>query len=321
VPNDTYTVNLKFAEIYLWSPGKRVFNVAINGQTVLLNFDVVAQAGGPYIAVDKEFSVPVTKGQITVQLIPVVQNPIISAIEIQLHDHVVVSLSPSSTTLTPSQAQQFVATVTGTSNKTVTWSLNPALGAISPSGLYVAPLSISSAQVVMVIATSVADPTKPATAIVNLLPPGSFAPIRVNAGGPAYIDSSNRSWSADTGFSGGWTYRKNVAIAGTTDPALYQTLRYGATAYQFSAPNGTYVVNLKFAEIYFGSRGKRVFNVAINGQTVLLNFDVVAQAGGPHIAVDRRFSIPVTNGHITIQLIPVVENPTVNAIEILAAGQ
>jgi 6,7-dimethyl-8-ribityllumazine synthase len=320
VPNNTYAVNLKFAEIISTSQGKRVFDVVINDQAALSEFDIVAQAGRQYTAVDKEFSVPVTNGQITIQLIPVVENPSINAIEIQLQDHVVVSLRPCSTTLTASRAQQFAATVTGSSNKAVVWSLNPALGSISPSGLYVAPLSISSPQLVNVTATSVADPTKFASATVSLLPSGSFTPIRVNAGGWTYIDSSNRTWSADTGSSRNHNYSNNVSIANTTDPALYQTVRVGETTYRYSVANNTYAVNLKFAEILFTSAGKRVFNVVINGQTVLSNFDVVAQAGGAYIAVDKNFSVPVTNGRITIGLSSGIERPIISAIRILAAG-
>jgi len=49
------------------------------------------------------------------------------------------------------------------------------------------------------------------------------------------------------------------------DPKLYQTERYGNFTYQFTVPNGGYNVTLKFAEFYWTSAGKRIFNVAING--------------------------------------------------------
>jgi hypothetical protein len=81
--------------------------------------------------------------------------------------------------------------------------------------------------------------------------------------------------------------------------------------------NGKYTVNLKFAELYFGSAGQRVFNIAINGQTVASNFDIVAAAGGSAKAVDRLFQVDVTGGRITIQMTSTVDDPAVNAIEIL----
>ncbi len=94
----------------------------------------------------------------------------------------VVKISPTSVNLSPSQMQQFTATVTGTSNTTVTWSLNPAVGTISSAGLYTAPAAISAGQTVKVIATSVADTSQSASASVNLLPPPvvSLSPASVN---------------------------------------------------------------------------------------------------------------------------------------------
>ncbi|HEX6895094.1 MAG TPA: hypothetical protein VF146_07460, partial [Bryobacteraceae bacterium] len=79
------------------------------------------------------------------------------------------SVSPSTVSLNAGHMAAFSATVSGTSNTGVTWSISPAVGSIS-NGTYTAPASISSQQVVTVVATSVADPTKSASAIVTLVP-------------------------------------------------------------------------------------------------------------------------------------------------------
>jgi uncharacterized protein YjdB len=87
-----------------------------------------------------------------------------------------VSVSPATATLYGGQSQQFYATVVGLPSSTVTWSINPAAGSINPvTGLYSAPAEIASQQTVAVTATSVADPTKSATAVVTLLPPVAVA--------------------------------------------------------------------------------------------------------------------------------------------------
>lgn len=81
-----------------------------------------------------------------------------------------VSISPTSVTLSPHQTQQFTATVTGTTNTAVKWSVdgvpggNSTTGTISTSGLYTAPASGNH----KVTATSVADPTKSASAQVTV---------------------------------------------------------------------------------------------------------------------------------------------------------
>ena len=314
VPNGNYALNLKFAEIYFTSAGQRVFNVAVNGTSVLSNFDIVAQAGS-FTAIDKSFPVTVSGGALTIQFTPTVNNAKISAIEILPQSAgVSVAVSPTTASLGPSQTQQFTATVSGSSNTSVTWSISPSTGSISSTGLYTAPATISSSQTVTVKATSVADTTKSATATVTLTPP-AFTPIRVNAGGPSYTDPSGNAWSADTGFDTGSTYSTTQTISGTTTPILYQTERFGTFQYQFTVPNGSHTVNLKFAEIYFTTAGQRVFNVAINGTTVLSNFDIVAQAGA-FTAIDKSFPVTVSGGTLTIRFTPTVNNAKISAIEI-----
>jgi hypothetical protein len=90
--------------------------------------------------------------------------------------------------LSASETQQFNVTVTGTTNPAVTWSLNPGVGTVSASGLYAAPASVSSAQTISVVATSVADPSKSASAVANISSPTITLPIEV-AGPNGTIES------------------------------------------------------------------------------------------------------------------------------------
>jgi hypothetical protein len=313
-------VILKFAEIYWTKAGQRIFSVAINGTPVLTNFDIVAAAGAPLTAIDESFPVMVTGNSISVQFIRgSVDLPKISAIEVKVASPVSIQTSPVAETLTGGQSQQFRATVTGTTNLGVTWTYSPQVGTLvtsgSTAGLYTAPSTVSATQTVKVTATSFADPTQASTATITLLPP--FAPIFVNAGGPAYVDTLGNTWNADEGFTGGRTASTTRAIANTADPILYQTERYGPFTYQFKVPNGSYNVLLRFAEFYWTQTGQRIFSVAINGTQVLTNFDIVAAAGAPLIAIDKAFPVTVTNGLVTIQFITgSVDLPKVSAIEV-----
>ena len=59
-------------------------------------------------------------------------------------------------------------------------------------------------------------------------------------------------------------------------------------------------MTLKFAEPVWSAKGKRVFNVAINGAKVLSKFDIFAAAGGEFEAVDETFPLKMTStGTIT----------------------
>jgi hypothetical protein len=318
VPNGNYTVLLKFAEIFFSLPGQRVFNVAINGAPVLSNFDIVAQAGGPFTALDEAFPVAVSNGTLTIKFTNGTANlPKVSAVAVE-PGGVLVQMSPPTTTLQESQSQTLTATVTGTSNTAVNWGMSPQVGTLTPNGLtasYTAPATITSLQTVMLTATSQADPTKVGTATVRLQPP--FSPILVHSGGGGYTDSQGQVWNADEDFKGGNTASTAHAISNTSDPTLYQSERYGTFNYIFTVPNGNYTVLLKFAEIFFSLPGQRVFNVAINGAPVLSNFDIVAQAGGPFTALDEAFPVTVTNGNIIIQFSKGSANlPKVSAIAI-----
>ena len=78
-----------------------------------------------------------------------------------------VSVSPGSASLSAGQSKTFQASVSGSSNTGVTWSMSPSVGTLS-GGVYTAPSSVSSAQTITITATSSADSTKKATATVSL---------------------------------------------------------------------------------------------------------------------------------------------------------
>lgn len=67
-PGQTYTVRLHFAEIVENAPGRRVFNVSINGKIVLSNLDIAAEAGARDKALVKQFTgiAPDAGGRITI---------------------------------------------------------------------------------------------------------------------------------------------------------------------------------------------------------------------------------------------------------------
>jgi subtilisin family serine protease len=146
----------------------------------------------------------------------------------------------------------------------------------------------------------------------------------INAGGGSYVDPAQGDlYGADRSFSaGGFGYvgssatRSTTAgIAGTTRDPLYQDLRSGMTAYRFSVPNGTYKVDLSFAELQLTKTGARVFSVGLEGSSVLSNFDVFAAAGGRYIAVDRSFTVEVTDGVLDISFAAQRgDKPIINAI-------
>ena len=149
--------------------------------------------------------------------------------------------------------------------------------------------------------------------------------IRVNAGGPAYSDTKGQLWSADHGYNTGALSRsaKSATVTGTSDPTLFKSARYAPLStpelqYQFALANGTYKVNLYFAEVFWTTKGKRVFDVQMQGATVFSGLDIFAAVGADHALV-KSAVVSVTNGTIIIRFVhhSNADNPIISALEIL----
>lgn len=148
-------------------------------------------------------------------------------------------------------------------------------------------------------------------------------PIRVNCGGSGYTDSLGRVWQADTDFTGGVVSSIRANMTGTADPTLYQTARRNDPAaptvkYNFPVANGTYHLNLYFAETYspLFHVGGRVFNVKVQGSVAFQKLDIFAEAGADAPLI-KGADVTVSNGALSIELDNVVQEAKVMAIEIL----
>lgn len=181
LPDGAYQVTLKFAELWASGANRRKFAVDLNGTRVLDNFDIFAAAGGRYKAIDRSFSTTVAGGKLLMAFTGQVGNALVCAIQVVSAPApaggtpaaVSVTVTPSSAQLEASQTQTLTATVTGTSNTALHWSLSPPVGSLSTSGtaaVYTAPSTLEQRQTVEVVATSVADPTKFAKALITLVP-------------------------------------------------------------------------------------------------------------------------------------------------------
>jgi VCBS repeat-containing protein len=125
-----------------------------------------------------------------------------------------VSVTPTAVTLTDAATQLFTATVTGTSNGTVAWSLNPTIGSIGSGGQYLAPTPVGTTQVVTVTATSNADTEAFATATITLQPSAKVQFVQADT-------STQGNWKSAYG-SDGYTVVGDSSLApsyGTATPA------------------------------------------------------------------------------------------------------
>jgi alpha-amylase len=82
-PEGVYEITLLEAETYWNGPGKRVFNVFIQGRQVLTNFDIYAATGGMNIPISLVFTNTVTNSQLQILFTPVVDNARVSGVQVR----------------------------------------------------------------------------------------------------------------------------------------------------------------------------------------------------------------------------------------------
>lgn len=135
-------------------------------------------------------------------------------------------------------------------------------------------------------------------AVLNTLPGVTAETYRKNGKYEAII--------ATTRLLYGWrsVVDSTTEILNTDDDRLFHTESWGYwknLEYIFTElPKGKAKVTLYFAEVTLKNPGDRIMNVAINGDTVLKDFDIVATVGGPNSALDTTFMVAAPQGVVKI---------------------
>jgi len=160
---------------------------------------------------------------------------------------------------------------------------------------------------------------------------------RVNCGGPSVVDSHGTEWSADQVWRQGTRWgsqswagdyphmnplqasarRISTVVTGTQDPSLYQSFRYGRERlkYVFQVPEGPARLELHFAEPWYGRGGTpakdwRLFDVAVNGKTLIKDLDLFAEAGFGR-ALTRVLEVEPKDGRIELSFPRVAANQAI----------
>ena len=160
----------------------------------------------------------------------------------------------------------------------------------------------------------------------NLLKPASGYTYlyRINCGGDAYTDSYGEQWMQDSHmFSHSWAEKFDSIspyqasqrttfdpIHGTRDWTLFQSFRFGRHHLNYRFPvsePGRYRIELYFTEPWHGTgggektdcEGFRIFDVAVNGKTLIDDLDIWAKSG--HDGAFRRVvEAEAVNGELLI---------------------
>lgn len=341
VTNGEHNVNLHFAEIYYGVPGlgssggagSRVFNVDIEGgEGSLTNYDIFVAAGGGATAIVENFTnITVTDGSLTITLSGVTEFPKISGIEVVVPgssnapdvfagDDRTITLPNNSITLDGSATDPDGGVIAS-----YVWSQVSGPTTATFSSMNVADPDVSDLEegdyVFQLMATD--DEGDMGSDQVTITVASEPSLLFINSGGPSFTFNME-TWIADEYFVGGTPFQEIIPIANTENDQLYQTERYntsGTLLYEIPVVNGTYNVDLHFAELFYGvgsqggGVGSRVFNIQVENETQINNYDIVSAAGGSATAIIESLqNVVVTDGMLTITLISITEFPKISGI-------
>jgi alpha-glucosidase (family GH31 glycosyl hydrolase) len=346
-PNGTYETTLYNAETHWTAAGQRLFNVSIQGQLVLSNFDIFVAAAGSNKAVAVTLTNIVAGGQLQIDFngiaTPWETNARVSGLRVRkIADPVFESIPPTVAISAPADGFTVtgIVSVSGTASDNVAvakvevsidgggWSL--ASGTTNWSFSLDTQSLVNGLHSISARATdgssNVSSLPSVSVRIINV--PGAYL-TRISAGNPSNVtDCAANVWVKDQayapgsfGYTSGNNGYVNHAIVGvcTNVYPLYHSERYsspGGYSYLFDCPSGLYETTLLEAETYWSGTGQRVFNVVIQGQQVLTNFDIFAAAGGQNIPITRTFTSVVANTQLEIDFLPVVDNARASGIQV-----
>lgn len=253
-----------------------------------------------------------------------------------------VTLGQSSASVAAGGTMQFTATVTGTANSAVTWSVdavaggNNTSGVINTSGLYTAP---SQAGTHTVSATSVADATKSASASITVTIAASVSPVSVSviegetqqftASFPG-ITNPAITWSVDN-VNGGNSSVGTISAAGVyTAPSQVgsHTVTAAASNTSANAQVAVFAMSVSPSSATIAPSGTQQFTATIEGLTntaVTWSVDGVAggsstsgtisssgmysapSAIGAHIIVATSVAIPTASVHTALTVVNIAQ--------------
>jgi len=225
-----------------------------------------------------------------------------------------VTIAPLSPTLATGQTQQFTATVLNTSNTAVTWSVdgvvngNTTVGTVSTSGFYTAGTATGTHNVV---ATSVADSTKSATAVVTVSVPvacsPASAPPSLTVCNPASGETVANPVLFQAAAASNTAVSKFLVYVDST--LAYQALNTASINTSLTLSAGTHALTLQF---YDGAWVKKTENITVTTAPLPVSVSISPTAATVAEGGTQIFTAAVQNTANTAVTWTVDGNPNGN---------
>jgi Malectin domain len=329
-----YVIKMYFNELYYNSSDERLFDIVIEDEVALLNFDIFQEATEKYTVVIVETVQHVSDGKIAIELIPVKCEAKINALEVLFLSFNEVNATLNITTI---EAPTRLSNDNKNSSDTVIniTEQNDSNGQLPIPSINSSEVSSNSPTPLApeVFNNQELDCMK-GPVITNL--ENKTKSIFINAGQellPLYTSGDGSIWYTDSFYIAssedkGYTYDlcplwivnldfddRNRKIA-CSERVFDSIGKYEIPVPEPSTKTTQYSYKLHFAELYFDEPNARIFDVVIEGVTVRTNLDVWKESGGKFMAYTVSGEVSVLDSGITIQLVPVVQQAIINAIEV-----
>ena len=138
-------------------------------------------------------------------------------------------------------------------------------------------------------------------------------------GGRLYQSDRPYTLANGAGYVDGYSGKSpvNNKSGGTWDFDLYLHDRRGLSEYRFDVPDGPYNVKLHFSEVEHMWRTLRVFDVWIENERVLKDFDIFNEVRRNYI-IDYQFATQVNDGQLNIQFSATRGEPSLSAVYVFS---
>jgi hypothetical protein len=170
-PPSTIAVTVSPTAASLQSGQQQQFSGTVSGTT---NTAVTWSASSGTITATGMYTAPAAAGTYTVRAVSNADTTKSASalVVVSVPQQVAVTISPANASVTETGQLQFIAAVSGLTNKAVTWAVTRGNGTITQTGLYTAP---NATETDIITATSQGDNTKSATASISVLLPHSVS--------------------------------------------------------------------------------------------------------------------------------------------------
>lgn len=200
-----------------------------------------------------------------------------------------INVTPEEKELSASQQIAFRAEVTGIEDTRVSWKIDPPLGTISPTGVYQAPSKINGPSLVRVVAISVTDQAKFASAQIRLKPATvSEISVSINTTKVQLKPSEHYRFRAEISGS---PHDQKVGVKWTIDPPDKGSIKRDGTYVAPASVSSTLTVVVNATSIADPSKSAKA-TITLAQSTSSKDTATTADASGSGAGTDDKKSDP-----------------------------